>query len=61
MEEQTMNEAIRQYLAEIGGKGGKATGKSKLRGGKDYYRQMAVKSAAVRRRKARADEKGGKQ
>ena len=43
---------ISEYLAEIGAKGGKATGKTKRRGGSDYYRELALKSAKARRAKA---------
>jgi general stress protein YciG len=53
-----MDEDVRQYLASIGRKGGKATGKSKLRGGTDYYSRLGKLSAAVRRRKL--SKKGGK-
>ena len=48
-------EEIKRYLASIGSKGGKAgTGKSKMRGGTDYYRRisrMAVKAREARRKK----------
>jgi hypothetical protein len=42
---------LREYFAKIGAKGGKATGKSKVRGGSDYYRRI---------RKKRGKKKGGK-
>jgi hypothetical protein len=48
-----LNRALRQYLAALGSKGGKATGKSKIRGNSDHYRQLAMMSAAVRRAKAK--------
>lgn len=50
-----MSEAeIKRYLANIGGKGGKAgTGKSKLRGGTDYYKRIS--KLAAKARKARRD------
>lgn len=35
-----------------GRQGGSATGKTKKRGGSDYYRKLALKSAKVRRKKA---------
>lgn len=34
---------IREYLAKIGAKGGKTTGKSKVRGDSDYYRRIRAK------------------
>ena len=45
-------EEIKRYLASIGSKGGKAgKGKSKLRGGPDYYKRIS--KLAVKARKAR--------
>ena len=42
---------IKRYLASIGSKGGKAgTGKSKLRGGPDYYKRIS--KLAMKARKA---------
>ncbi|MGD0058143.1 MAG: hypothetical protein ABSD58_01875 [Verrucomicrobiia bacterium] len=40
----------------LGSKGGKATGKSKIRGNSDHYRQLAMMSAAVRRAKAKQQQ-----
>ena len=54
-----MEEAITQYLARIGAKGGKTTGKSKRRGGKAYYSRIAKKGWANRKRgeqKGRAEK-----
>ncbi len=34
---------LSEYFAKIGAKGGKATGKSKRRGGAAYYRKIAKK------------------
>ena len=48
-DETIMEETIKQYLARIGGKGGKATGKSKRRGGKAYYSRISKKGWANRR------------
>jgi hypothetical protein len=46
-------EEIRRYLASIGSKGGKTgIGKSKLRGGTDYYKRIS--KLAAKARKARA-------
>ena len=48
-------EEIKRYLASIGGKGGKAgTGKSKLRGGADYYKRIS--KLAAKARKARQSQ-----
>lgn len=41
---------IKKYLASIGSKGGKAgTGKSKIRGGKEYYKRISRLAAKARR------------
>jgi hypothetical protein len=46
---------IKQYLASIGSKGGKAgKGRSKRRGGSDYYKRIS-KLAVAARKKRRAD------
>jgi hypothetical protein len=42
---------LSKYLAEIGRKGGKATGKTKRRGGTAYYKALARKAAAARKAK----------
>jgi hypothetical protein len=44
-----MEETVSQYLARIGAKGGKTTGKSKRRGGKAYYARIAKKGWRNRR------------
>ena len=46
---------VSKYLAEIGSKGGKAKGKSKLRGDTEYYR--SISSLAAKARKKRAKER----
>ncbi|HTS18578.1 MAG TPA: hypothetical protein VMP11_13475 [Verrucomicrobiae bacterium] len=51
-----MEETISQYLARIGAKGGKTTGKSKRRGGKAYYARIAKKG--WRNRRLREKERG---
>lgn len=44
------------YLRSIGSSGGKAgTGKSKRRGSKAYYRELAAKAAKARKRKSRLE------
>ena len=55
----TMSEAeIKRYLASIGSKGGKAgRGKSKLRGGKDYYKRISQLAAKARKVRRSADAK----
>jgi hypothetical protein len=40
---------VKDYLAAIGSKGGKAKGKRKARGDSDYYRKLAAKSAKARK------------
>jgi hypothetical protein len=43
---------IRQFLASIGSKGGKAgTGESKMRGGVEYYRRISKLAAKARKKK----------
>jgi hypothetical protein len=46
-----VNETLRKYLAEIGSKGGSASGRPKVRGGSAYYRKLAAASAKARRKK----------
>ena len=42
-------EEIKRYLASIGSKGGRAgTGKSKVRGGPRYYKQISILAAKAR-------------
>jgi hypothetical protein len=43
---------VKEYLASIGSKGGKATGKAKVRGDTDYYRAISAKAAQARKEKA---------
>jgi general stress protein YciG len=45
----------REYLASIGSKGGKATGKSKVRGDTDYYKRISAKAAKARKAKRATD------
>jgi len=48
-------EEVKRYLASIGAKGGKAgSGKSKVRGGSDYYKRIS--KLAAKARKARRDQ-----
>ena len=42
---------VKEYLAAIGSKGGKASGKSKVRGDSDYYKRISKKAAEARKRK----------
>jgi hypothetical protein len=37
------SKSIKDYLAAIGSKGGKAKGKRKARGDSEYYRKLAAK------------------
>lgn len=39
-------ESVKDYLARIGSKGGKAKGKSKVRGDSEYYRRIRKKRKA---------------
>lgn len=48
-----MNPSVKQYLASIGGKGGKATGPQKARTA-EHYRAAQLKSAAARKRNTAA-------
>jgi hypothetical protein len=48
-----MSDKIKDYLASIGSKGGKATGKSKVRGDADYYKRISAKAAKARKAKAK--------
>jgi hypothetical protein len=47
-----MTDKVNDYLASIGSKGGKATGKAKVRGDAEYYRKISKKAAEARKRKA---------
>jgi general stress protein YciG len=44
-----MKKEVLEYLKEIGAKGGKATGKSKVRGDSDYYRKLREKGIRKQR------------
>jgi hypothetical protein len=50
-----MADKIKDYLASIGSKGGRATGKAKLRGDADYYKRISKKAAAARKAKRASD------
>jgi hypothetical protein len=45
-----MNE-LTKYLAAIGSKGGKTTGKVKRRGNSAYYKALSAKAARARKKK----------
>ncbi len=49
----TDKKAVREYLAKIGSKGGKAAGESKRRDqdDPDYYKKISEKAAAARKAK----------
>jgi len=49
-----MKPDIKAYLAEIGRRGGKKKGVSKLRGDVDYYKEISKKAVAARKKKAAA-------
>jgi hypothetical protein len=54
-----MTDKIKDYLASIGSKGGKATGKAKVRGDTDYYKAISKKAAAARKAKRVTDSGTG--
>ena len=54
-EDGPVTDKVRDYLANIGSKGGKATGKAKVRGDTDYYKRISQKAAAARKAKRNAD------
>lgn len=43
-------------MAQIGSKGGKAKGKSKVRGGKDYYERISILAAQARAKKRKENQ-----
>jgi hypothetical protein len=45
-----MSETVKEYLARIGRKGGKATGETKARGDSNYYKQLRAKGVRKARR-----------
>jgi hypothetical protein len=48
-----MTDKIKDYLSQIGSKGGRSgQGASKVRGDTDYYRAISKKAAAARKKKA---------
>ena len=52
---------IKEYLASIGSKGGKAgTGDSKIRGGTEYYKRISQLAAKARRAAANKSQKSRK-
>ena len=56
-----MEKAVRDYLKQIAKKGGESgKGKSKVRGGPDYYRRIALKAAAAKRAKKKSQAKQGR-
>ena len=44
-------EAWKKYQAEVGRKGGKATGESKRRGGSEYYATIGAKGGKAKKSK----------
>ena len=53
-----MSSSVKTYLAEIGRRGGKKKGASKVRGDADYYKQISKKAVAARKKKAAARSRG---
>lgn len=59
MKKQTLAPALIEYLAQIGGEGGRAgTGKAKVRGGTKYYADLAKASHKARAKKKAAQKRG---
>jgi hypothetical protein len=56
--QQTRRQILAEARAEFSRRGGMVTGEAKRRGGPEYYREMARRSAVVRR--AKRDAKGDK-
>ncbi len=48
-----MSESVKDYLARIGKKGGETKGKSKVRGGAEYYKAISAKAAKARKKKVK--------
>jgi len=46
---------VSEYMAQIGSKGGKATGKAKVRGSAAYYERISKLAAAARAKKRRIE------
>jgi hypothetical protein len=56
-----MTDKIKNYLSQIGSKGGRSgTGSSKVRGDADYYKRISAKAAEARAKK-RAPDSGNVQ
>jgi hypothetical protein len=52
---------VKDYLSQIGSKGGRSgTGSSKVRGDADYYKRISKKAAAARKKKAADSGTGSK-
>lgn len=54
-----MGNAVKEYLASIGSKGGKTTGAAKVRGDSDYYKRISAKAAKARKAKRTASSASG--
>jgi hypothetical protein len=56
-----MTDKIKDYLSQIGSKGGRSgRGASKVRGDTDYYKRISKKAAAARKKKASDSGTGSK-
>jgi hypothetical protein len=56
-----MTDKIKDYLSQIGSKGGRSgQGASKVRGDTDYYKRISKKAAAARKKKASDSGTGSK-
>jgi hypothetical protein len=56
-----MTDTLREHLRKAGMKGGKATGKAKVRGDAEYYRTISKKAAKARKAKSRTGSAGAVQ
>jgi hypothetical protein len=55
-----VTDRIKDYLSQIGSKGGRSgTGKAKVRGDADYYKRISAKAAKARKAKRAADSGDG--
>lgn len=57
-DEENLTKAVRKYMAKIGSRGGQTKGKTKRRGGSEYYRTMRLK--AIRKKKDAAKKAADK-
>jgi hypothetical protein len=54
-----VTDKVKDYLAEIGRRGGQAKGKAKVRGDSEYYKRISAKAAKARKAKRASDSGTG--